>query len=118
MRSIVHSLFAALLLAGCAGAQHASATAAAASSPAVGAGGLSIATTRTRGASLAATATAPLEWAQSDALSRGDDLAALVDTLRARHATGPLRVEVRVNGKVVAVAESPKRGRVTFSMRK
>ncbi|HVA38500.1 MAG TPA: hypothetical protein VNJ51_12900 [Candidatus Dormibacteraeota bacterium] len=122
MRVIVRSLAAAvLLLAGC-GASHGTSSAppnAAASPAAAGAaGGLTLASTHAEGKLVVATATAPPGWSETDALSRGDDLSELVGEVRARHAKGAVRVQVTARGKVVATAESPANGRLSFSLKK
>ena len=119
MRVIVRSLAAAvLLLAGC-GASHGTSSAPpnAAASPAA-AGGLTLASTHAEGKLVVATATAPPGWSETDALSRGDDLSELVGEVRARHAKGAVRVQVTARGKVVATAESPANGRLSFSLKK
>jgi len=117
VRSIARNLAVAVaLLAGCATSHAPSASSgSAAASPAAG---LSVSSARTESGVFIATAAAPPDWTNADALSRGDDLTTLIDHVRAKHATGPVRVEVTIAGRVVATAESPKNGRVTFSMKR
>lgn len=108
-----------LLLAGC-GAPHAAPQAAPPSTLAPGSArsSLTITATRTEHGVVVAVATAPPNWASADALSRGDDLTALMDDVRAKHPRAALRIEVTQDGGVVASADSPTRGRVSFSMKK